>query len=328
MKTENKIAAASGTQSGGGNKKRFTKKRINELIFIGVMMFVPILHFCVFTIYMNLNTVVLSFQTRNLVGDYVFLGNPFQNYVDFFDAITKSYSVFPKAVLNSLYFFVLNDVLIVPLTVVLTYFLYKKIFMSGFFRVVFYLPCIISMVVMVMVYRFMFDGTIGVVDPLLKKLGLERLIPEFGWMGTKKSAMGLVTGYCIWAGLGGNLILLLSAMTRVPEEIVESAKIDGIGFFRELFSITIPLIGTTLATLYMMGTTVIFTFFLQPKLITNGGPEGATTTIMMYIVDTVKGDTHDLSGAATVGMVVAVFGTPLVLITRKIVDKVFPAYES
>ena len=114
-------------------------------------------------------------------------------------------------------------------------------------------------------------------------------------------------------------------MGRIPEDIVEAGKIDGVGFFRELWSITIPLIGSTLATLFMMGTTVIFTFFLQVKLLTNGQQD--TATIMLFIVESVLSDTRDLSGAATVGMVVAIIGTPLVLLTRKIVDKVFPAYE-
>ena len=183
------------------------------------------------------------------------------------------------------------------------------------------------MVVMVMVYSFMFDSSFGIVDPILTKLGLEHKIPEWGWLGTRDTANGLIVGYCIWGGLGGNLILLASAMGRIPEELVEAGKIDGLGFFREMWSVTVPLIGTTLGTLYMMGTTVIFTFFMQVKLISNGGPNGQTGTIMLYIVEVVKADTFDLSGAATVGMIVAAIGTPLVLLTRWIVDKVFPAYE-
>jgi ABC-type sugar transport system permease subunit len=183
------------------------------------------------------------------------------------------------------------------------------------------------MVVMVMVYSFMFDSSFGIVDTLLTKIGLGHKIPKWGWLGTRESANGLIIGYCIWAGLGGNLILLASAMGRIPEDMVEAGKIDGIGFFRELWSITIPLIGTTLSTLYMMGTTVIFTFFMQVKLISSGGPSGQTFTLMLYIVEVVKADTRDLSDAATVGMVIAAIGTPMVLITRWLVDKLFPAYE-
>ena len=307
---------------------RKKKKDISRIFFVVALMFVPIVHFLIFTIYINLDTIVLSFQHRNMNGKYVFNDNLFKNYTDFFRIATTSYSTFPTAVKNSLMYFALNDVVIVPLSVILTYFLYKKIFAHQVFRVVFYLPCIISMSVMIMAYRFMFDSSFGVVNPLLELLGLEKWIPyEFGWFGTKNTANGVIIGYCIWAGLGGNFILLASAMQRIPEELVEAGKIDGLGFFRELWSITIPLIGTTLATLYMMGTTVIFTFFLQVKLLTNGNPNGSTGTIMLYIVESIKSDTNDLTGSATIGMIIAVVGTPLVLLTRFIVDKVFPSYE-
>lgn len=308
-------------------RKRPNKQKISKVVFICVMMAVPVLHFLVFSIYLNLNTIILSFQTRTYLGDYVFRSNPFQNYINFFEQITRPYSTFPRAVLNSVLFFLLNDFVILPLSVLLTYFLYKKVFLHGFFRVVFYLPCIISIVVMVMVFRFMFDSTIGVVNPLLTRLGLEHIIPEFGWLGTRGSAMRLLLFYCVWVGLGGNFILLASAMQRVPEDLIEAGKIDGLGFFGELWFITIPLIGSTLATLYMMGITVIFTFYLPVKLLTNGNPNGTTATIMFYIVETIKGDTHDLSGAATVGMVIAIVGTPMVLLSRRIVDKIFPSYE-
>ena len=308
-------------------KKCKHKTDKGRVVFTVVMIIVPIVHFLFFTVYVNLNTVILSFQTRNAAGDYVLNANPFQNYIDFFRSATKPYSTFKYAIANSLMYFLLNDVVIVPASVLLTYFLYKKIFMHKVFRVIFYFPCMISMVVLIMLYRFMFDSTFGVINPFLKSIGLGHLIPKFGWFGTRETANGVIIGYCIWSGLGGSFILLASAMGRIPEDIVEAGKIDGVGFFRELWSITIPLIGSTLATLFMMGTTVIFTFFLQVKLITNGQPNGETSTIMLFIVESVQSDTRDLSGAATVGMLVALVGTPLVLLTRKIVDKVFPTYE-
>lgn len=324
-------------ESGGGDfspaprafsVKRKKKRDISKIVFVVSLMAIPIISFLVFTVYINFNTIVMSFQHRNSKGDYVFNQNPFKNYINFFrDDVLNPHSQFLTMVENSLMYFAVNDFVIVPISVIMCYFLYKKVFLHQVFRVVFYLPCIVSMVVMVMVYAFMFDSSFGIVDPILTKLGLGHKIPEWGWLGTRKTANGLIVGYCIWSGLGGNLILLASAMGRIPEELVEAGRIDGIGFFRELWSITVPLIGTTLATLYMMGTTVIFTFFMQVKLISSGGPNGETFTIMLYIVEVVKANTRDLSGAATVGMIVAAVGTPLVLLTRWAVDKIFPAYE-
>ena len=219
----------------------------------------------------------------------------FKNYIDFFRIATTSYSTFPTAVKNSLMYFALNDVVIVPLSVILTYFLYKKIFAHQVFRIVFYLPCIISMSVMIMSYRFMFDSSFGVVNPFLELLGLEHVIPyEFGWFGTKDTANGVIIGYCIWAGLGGNFILLASAMQRIPEELVEAGKIDGLGFFRELWYITLPNVFSTIATFLVVGLTSFFTADMGFYTLFAGNAENNIQTIITS-VDTVLFDEDFLS---------------------------------
>ena len=88
-----------------------------------------------FTVYINFNTIVMSFQYRNAQGDYVFNENPLQNYIDFFRDISNPYSNFPQMIENSLMYFIVNDFVIVPLSVVLCYFLYKKVFLHQVFRV-------------------------------------------------------------------------------------------------------------------------------------------------------------------------------------------------
>ena len=118
-------------------------------------------------------------------------------------------------------------------------------------------------------------------------------------------------------------------MARIPEEIIEAGKLDGLSTFRELFSVTIPLIGPTLGTLLLLGTTVIFTYFLQPQLLL--GDNAATVggyTIALYIVTHVKsGGTVQMAQGATIGILCALVGTPIVFLCRKAIDKTLPAYE-
>ena len=307
--------------------KRKRKKDKTRTIFIIVMIGWQLLTWAVGTIYVNIDTFVLSFQHKTAYGGYALNKNIFENYIKFFKEFNSPTSLWGTVIANSLMYFVLNDFIIIPFEVLLTYFLYKKIAGYKVFRIIFFIPGIISMTILIMVYRFMFDSQIGFMDSLLTAIGLEKCIPEFGWFATRSTGNGVIIGYCIWSGLAGGFLVLAGAMGRIPEELIEAGKIDGVGFFRELWQITIPLIGSTLAILYMSGTSVIFTFFLQVKLLTGGGPNGQTSTIMLTIMDSVLGDASDLSMAATIGMVVAVVGTPLVLLTRYIVDKVFPAYE-
>ena len=199
--------------------------------------------------------------------------------------------------------------------------------MSGFFRVIFYLPSIISMVVLTMCFKFMFDPNIGVVSPILKALGLESVIPEYGWFANVKTAWGMVLLYSLWAGIGYNVLLLTGAFSRIPTDIVESARLDGISFWRELWSITLPLISSTLNTLLVIGTTSVITTFLQPMLLTGGGPNESTFTIMYYVTAQVKNGANGLPSAATLGVFVSVIAIPLILGFRKLLDKLLPTIE-
>lgn len=294
-------------------------------LFIASFITVPILHFLIFTFYVNVDTVVLSFQKySSSTGKYVFVG--LQNYDEFFKSFSSPGSVLGKAIKNSVLFFVVNDFVILPLAFVSAFFMYKKMPLSNMFRVIFFLPSIISAVVLTMLFSFMFDSTIGIVDPLLRAIGLERLIPELGWFGDSSTAMPTVLLYCVWAGVGSNIILISGAMSRIPVEMIEAGRLDGLGIFKEMWLITLPLIGSLMATLMMMGVPVIFTLFLQPMLLTNGGPDGATYTIGLYIVNAIRTDGNLTMGAA-VGVICALIGTPLVVIIRKVVEKTFPAYE-
>ena len=133
--------------------------------------------------------------------------------------------------------------------------------------------------------------------------------------------------YCIWVGFGGNVLLVSGAMARVPNDLVESAKMDGIGFWQELIYIDIPLIGGTLSTMLLLSVQVFFSYFLPVQLLTNGGPDGATQTLAMYSVKFIKGGGSDLTMAATLGMIITLIGTPLIIGFRRLFDKIFPSYE-
>ena len=311
------------------NKRRLNKRKIVEIIFIISLLLVPIIHFCVFNLYVNVSAIALTFKTYKVnINRYVWnTGNIFLNYKEMFRRFAEADTGLALSCRNSLIFTLLNDLVLLPLSVILSYFLHKKIPGRLFFRVIFQLPSIISVVVLVMVFRFMFDSTIGIVNPLLKAMNLGKIIPPYGWLSTEKSAWFLMIFYCIWVGFGGNVLLVSGAMARVPNDLVESAKMDGIGFWQELIYIDIPLIGGTLSTMLLLSVQVFFSYFLPVQLLTNGGPDGATQTLAMYSVKFIKGGGSDLTMAATLGMIITLIGTPLIIGFRRLFDKLFPSYE-
>ncbi len=304
-------------------KKRFDWRRA---LFIILMMFIPAVHFLFFWVYVNIDTLRLSFQNFDYIkGEYVWYG--FNNYKLLLEEFNKTGSVLPVAVKNSFMIFLWNNFIIVPISIIASFVLFKKMPGSNIFKVIFFLPSIISAVVLTLVYQFMFDSTFGIINKLLEIMKLDKIIPWNGWFGDPKTAFKMILIYGLWSGIGYNVVLLSGAMARIPDELFEAGKMDGIGFFGELWHIVVPLIGTNISTLLLMGTQVIFSYFLQPMLLTGGNAANVKTyTIALYIVNNIRNDGNYTMGA-TVGVICAIVGTPIVVSVRKLLDKTLPAYE-
>ena len=307
------------------NKAYFKKKKIRKYIFVSLMLIYPLLQFAIFWVYININTVLLSFQRYSfMTQQWKWIG--FDNYRILFREFTQEYSVLRLAVRNSILFFPFNNFVLLPISVICAFILHKNVFMHSVFRVIFFFPSIISIVVLTMVFGFMFDSTFGPVNDILYALGLQNIIPANGWLGDKGTAFPMILLYCLWAGIGYNVVLLSGAIKRVPEEVIESAQLDGIGFWRELWTIVIPLIFPTITTLFVIGCTVVFTLFLQPMLLTTGGPNNQTMTIAYYIVQLTNG--NQLEKAATMGIFFSVIGVPLIFGVKTFLEKITPQVES
>lgn len=309
-------------------RKNKKKKHASEIVFICVMLAIPVLHFCLFWLYINIDTVFLSFQRFDMdTGTWVSAGG--QNYAALWQEFTREGSVLPRAVLNSFSVFLWNDFIIVPISVFCAFVLYKKMPLGGVFKVIFFLPSIISAVVLTLAYSFMFDVSLGFLPALLEKMGLGHIVPFDGYFGDSRYAWRMILIYGLWSGIGYNIVLVSGAMARVPDEIVEAGKLDGLSTFKELFYVTVPLIGSTIGTLLLLGTTVIFTYFLQPQLLLGSSADSVGGyTIALYIVTHVKSaGTAQMAMGATLGVICALIGTPIVFLCRKAIDKALPAYE-
>lgn len=309
------------------NKPIFKKARNFDktaIPFLCIMLAIPLLNFCL-NIYVNVSVFPLSFKDFNIQeGRYNWVG--LRNYVRLLQEFSTAGSVFPTALRNSILFFILNNFILLPLSIIFSFFLNKKMPLANFFRIVFFLPSIISAVVLTMMFVFMFDSSIGFMTSIFQKIGLGGLVPEFGWFGDKTSAIILLLIYCFWTGIGGNILLLSGAINRIPPEVLEVGKIEGLSYWGELFRVVFPLIGSTIAVLFMQGVTVIFTMFLPVKLITNGGPQNSTYTLALYVTNSIRDDGNLTMGAA-MGIMLTIVGTPIVIGVRKGLEKVFPDYE-
>ena len=314
------------------NRKKvpfYLKRNFKDNRFVIGLLAIPVLNFLIFWVYVNARTILLTLQSYNVpTGKYVWYG--FSRFTDFFQKMVLGgdITVF-HAFLNSFRALYLNILIILPLAFFAAYVFYKKIPGEKMFRVLFFLPSMISIVVLTLAYQYMFDVDFGPLSMLIKEVF--HWAPD--WFSTAQNATTiwpLIYIYCVWAGLGYNVILISGAMLRIPTEITESARLDGVGFWRECFSIVLPLVMPTISTFVILGTLGIFGFMIQPMLLAGqgGGYEGKTLTIALHIFNLVQtGNQGNEINAATYGLILTIIGAPLVYLVKFIMDKITPNVE-
>ena len=154
-----------------------------------------------------------------------------------------------------------------------------------FFRLVYYLPSIISMTVVGLLYKIMFSYS-GPLNEVLRAIGLDALAIE--WLNSGPSARFVVFLCLVWSNIGWQVLIIFGGLTGIDPSILEAATIDGAGYWRRLFSITIPLLARTLEYSFVSAMIWIFTgIFPLIYSLSNGGP-GYETTVSYTHLDVYK----------------------------------------
>lgn len=318
---------ANKTENVASKSKRKLKRRDN--LFVLTLVLWAVIHFLVFWVYVNATSLVRLFQTYNAFKDkYVFSGLYNLKHV-FNEMVLGNSESMHRAMLNSLFSVIPGLFIILPLAFITSYAFYKHVPGEKLFRVLFYLPSMISIVVLTMSYKYMFDPQFGPIRLLFNKMGFT----ELKWLSAvpdNNMLWPLIYLYCVWSGLGSNVILIGGAMQRIPKEIIESARLDGVGFWRESVSIVLPLVMPTVTNFIVLALMGVFGFMMQPMLLTDagGGSSGAALTVAMYIYNTAaSGVQAKYDAAITTGILFSLMFGPIVFIVKVILDKLTPKVE-
>lgn len=302
--------------------------RFKRGLLIVAFLFLAIANFLVFWVYINIDTILLTFQNYQN-GEFEWVG--LTNYIETFKQIFMGESPLVKnGFINSFHALAINFI-ILPISIVVAYAFYKKVPGTKFYQVVFYIPSIISMIVLTTAFREMF-GTrnAGPIAQILHAMGIDSPMAQgdvyFNWVdfSTEQATQfwPLVYIYCIFNGLGTNVILISSAMRRIPTEVSEASRLDGCGFFRELFSVSLPLVLPTIATWVILIFAAIFSFSFAPMMISadfnSGGTNLTTTTAWQIFINAQEGNSNGLAATATLGIFLSLFVMPMTLIARRL----------
>lgn len=150
------------------------------------------------------------------------------------------------------------------------------------FRALFFIPSLCSSVAVTLVWKWMYNYDFGILNNILVNIGLKKV----GWLSDPDVAMLSMIIQGVWMGIGGGMVMYISALKNVPSQYYEAASIDGANALHRFFRITLPCVSPT--TFYILITTLISASsdFVRYKLMNNGGPDYATLTPVLYIYQT------------------------------------------
>lgn len=253
-------------------------KKNTENILKGLLFISPwIIGFSVFQIYPIYKSIYYSFCQYDVLNPPIFIG--LKNYSGLFHD-----EVFLKSIVST----GLYTIMAIPLSMVVSLFfailLNQKIFGRGIFRTIYFLPSLVPMVALAILWKWMFNGENGILNYFLGLFG----IPGPNWLGSTVWATPSIVLTGIW-GVGGSIVIYLAALQDVPRSLYEAAEIDGAGWFSKVRHITLPMISPVIYFNLILGIIGCLQVFAVPYIMTSGGPARSTYYYTMYLFDNAFG---------------------------------------
>jgi multiple sugar transport system permease protein len=251
--------------------------------------------------------VYLSFQNYKLasVVPPSFVG--FDNYLHAFNA-TETWSTLRITIILML----LGMAIQIPLGIGLALILHQNLKGTKFFRSVLIMPMLLTPVAVGLIFRFMFDTDLGVINWAIQELGLSKV----NWLGTQSNALIAIVIVESWQSIPFVMLLVLAALAGLSKSYFEAALIDGASRFQIFFKITLPLILPTLYVIIMIKIMDFLKLFDTIFILTKGGPGNDSTTLGLWTYKT--GFIFlEMSRASALGVIIAILTIPVYFLWRR-----------
>lgn len=272
------------------------KKRKSPAM-LGLMFAAPaVIYMMIFIGYPVIQNLLLSFKNVDVYTfakpeNQLFVG--LDNYLELFQG---GDSIMGKAVMNTLLFTVGSIFFQFIIGFGLALLFNQKFPGASFFRGVAMISWLLPVTVVGLLFKFMFASSGGIVNQFLMALGF--IAKPLDWLLEPKLAMTAIVIANIWIGIPFNMMLLITGLTTIPEEIYESASLDGAGKLQKLFRITIPMIKPAIMSVLTLGFVYTFKVFDLVWVMTKGGPVSATELVSTYAYQLSFEQFHFSKGAA------------------------------
>ena len=298
-------------------RKRMSRRRVLFILF-GIT--VPIINWLVFYVYVNFSSIAMAFTDT---AGHISIAN----FLKFFDEFTMETSQIRESFRNT---FLTFGILFVtfPFKVLVSYFIYKKIPFYGFYRIVFFIPTIVFSVAVSMVFTQLV-GVDGIIAQAVRNWLELDYKPEL--LADTQFANATVLLNMIWLSFPGDLIIWGGAFARIPEDVLEAAKLDGVSWWTEFTKVIVPMVWPTVALQMILLFCSMFGATGNVFLLTEGRYGTMTLNAWMYITlyrssgNMYTSNVYNYMSA--VGLMITAVAITISLIVRKFTNKVFQEVE-
>lgn len=261
---------------------------VPALMILGVFVFYPLVRNIIY----SFQSFTLSSVTKEWVG--------LKNY-----ATLLSDKIILTCLKNNILYALISIVIQVGFGLVLAAVLEDVAFrkLAPTLRSIYFIPTVISMTVVCLLFDFVYNPQMGLLNSFLEMIGLESLTKI--WLGSKKTAMYAVIAVSQWQSTGYVTMLFIVAIQKIPRDLYEAAEVDGASKIKQFFYITVPQVRQMFFVTMILTVSGAFTVFNEPYILTSGGPGTATMVLSLHMYQTgfVK---NNMGYASTIAMLIFV----------------------
>lgn len=294
--------------------KTLSKRRRSQLRFYFLVIALPMVQFVIFYIGVNFNSILLAFKGYDINKGYYFIG--FDNFKQVFHDLKNVPYLF-SSIKNSLVLYFVN-LLAMALSLLFSFYIYKRRTLGTFFKIILFLPNIISVLILAVMYKYF----------------TERAVPELatffhktigGLLSDDKTAFPTILIFNVLISFGTQTLLASSAMEGISNSVTDASKIDGCTPLQEYIYITIPMIWPTIKTFLVVGVAGIFTNQMCLFSFFGNNASYSLYTFGYFLYTSIQqASFSDYPYLAAMGLVLTAVAVPLTYLVKLVVDKLGP----
>lgn len=262
------------------NQSHSTRRR-TENMMAWVFSTPALILLIIFLVIPFIMAIGLAFTDQRLIPNpnlpTQFIG--FRNFIRLFQD-----EAFLRGLLNNFYFVLVVVPIQTGLALILAILINQKLRGMNFYRTVYFAPVVTSMVVVAVVWTFLYNPGEGLINAFIRFITFGQ-VEGFNWLKDTRLVFPAIMLLSIWQGVGFQMVIYLAGLQEIPTDLYEAADVDGANTIQQFLYITIPQLRNTTIFVVLSTTILAFKLFDQVKVMTDGGPQNASMTTMLYVIE-------------------------------------------